>query len=183
MGLTSLDPRPVSEIDTSSTVDMAATPPDTLIADLDDEDPLHDTKPISTSVPWPGNTYIIRSVATWHVITLLDGQIVLAPPTSSRGSTHWRCVETKGWLGFRNPISSKFLGHDARGRLICNADRQQGWENFAIRPKPEGGFVLLLQHFERLWHVGSKVESGMERLAKIADGAADGIVWEFVRIS
>ncbi|KAF2094063.1 hypothetical protein NA57DRAFT_47193 [Rhizodiscina lignyota] len=135
----------------------------------------------SSSVPWPGSTFIIRSISSWQVITLLDGQVVLAPPSSS-GSTHWECVETKGWLGFRSPISGKFLGHDTRGKLCCSAERHQGWENFCVRATPEGGYVLLMTHFERLRHVGIKIEQGVEKLAKIGDGASDGIVWEFIRV-
>jgi hypothetical protein len=39
-----------------------------------------------------------------------------------------------------------------------------------------------MQHFERLWHVGFKVERGVEMLAKIGDGGADGVAWEFVKV-
>jgi len=181
MVLNHMEPRPVSDVD-SSIVDSAVTPPETVVADLlDEEDPLQATKPTSTSVPWPGSTFVIRSVSSWDVITLLDGQVVLAP-LSSRGSAQWECVETKGWLGFRNPISGHFLGHDSRGRLCCSAERQQGWENFCVRARPTGGYVLLMTHFERLWHVGIKEEKGVEKLAKIGDGGSDGIVWEFVLV-
>lgn len=51
-----------------------------------------------------------------------------------------------------------------------------------MRLRPEGGYVLLMTHFERLWHVGSKVERGVEMLAKMGDGGNDGIVWEFVKV-
>ena len=48
--------------------------------------------------------------------------------------------------------------------------------------RPEGGCVLLMTHWERLWHVGIKVEQGVEKLAKIEEGASDGMVWEFVKV-
>ena len=48
--------------------------------------------------------------------------------------------------------------------------------------RPEGGYVLLMTHFERLWHVGIKVEQGVEKLAKSGNGGSDGIVWEFVKV-
>jgi len=48
--------------------------------------------------------------------------------------------------------------------------------------RPEGGYVLLMTHFERLWQVGIKLEQGVERLAKIGNGESDGIVWEFVQV-
>ena len=102
--------------------------------------------------------------------------------SDGRGSIYWTCVETKGWLGFRNTVSGKFLGHDAKGKLCCSVERHQSWEYFCVRMRPEGGCVLLMTHYERLWHVGFKVEQGVEKLAKIGDGGSDGIVWEFTKV-
>lgn len=184
MVLNFMDPKPISEADTSTVYGGAATPPETVAADiefLDDQDPFGGVNVSSASVPWPGSSFIIRSVSTGDVITLLDGQIVLARP-GGRGSIHWACVETKGWLGFRNSISGRFLGHDAQGKLCCAAGRQQGWENFCVRLRPEGGYILLMTHFERLWNIGIKVERGVEKLAKIGDPGPDGIVWEFIKV-
>jgi hypothetical protein len=175
------DPNPIPDPD-NSTEYTTTTPPETVAADLlDDYDPFGGPKLSSSSVPWPGSTFIIRSASSGHVITLLDGQIVLAPP-GGRGSIHWACVETKGWLGFQNPVSGRFLGHDIKGRLCCSGERHQGWENFCVRMRPEGGYVLLMTHFERLWHVGINLEQGVEKLAKIGNGGSDGIVWEFVKV-
>ncbi|KAI9789597.1 MAG: hypothetical protein M1816_005906 [Peltula sp. TS41687] len=166
----------------NSTVYTATTPPETIATDLpDDHDPFGGAKSSSSSVPWLGSTFIIRCVSSGHVITLLDGQIVLARP-GGRGSIHWACVETKGWFGFRNPVSGRFLGHDAKGRLRCLAERHQGWENFCVRMRLEGGYVLLMTHYESLWHVGIKVEQEVEKLAKIGYEGSDGIVWEFVEV-
>jgi hypothetical protein len=39
-----------------------------------------------------------------------------------------------------------------------------------------------MTHFERLWHVGVKVEQGVQRLAKLGDGGNGGTVWEFVKV-
>lgn len=176
-----VDTNPMPEPD-NSTEYTTVTPPETVAADLlDDYDEFSGARPSSCSVPWPGSTFLIRSASSGRVITLLDGQIVLARP-GSRGSIHWACVESKGWLGFQNPVSGRFLGHDARGRLRCSADRQQGWENFCVRMRPDGGYVLLMTHFERLWHLGINLDQGMEKLAKIENGASDGIVWEFVKV-
>jgi hypothetical protein len=181
MGLNPVEPNPIPEED-NSTIYTAATPPETVTDDLlDDLDPLSSNKISQSSIPWPGSTYIIRCAESGDVLTLQDGQIVLAPP-GGPGSIHWSCVETKGWLGFRNSVSGRFLGHNARGRLLCAAERQQGWENFCVRLRPDGGYVLLMTHFERLWHVGIKVERGVETLEKIGDGGNGGIIWEFVKI-
>jgi len=181
MVLNKVDPKPLPDAD-NSTAYTANTPPETVAADfLDDLDPLGGARSNSSSVPWPGSAFIIRSATSGYVITLLDGQIVLEQQ-GGRGSTHWACVESKGWLGFQNPVSGKYLGHDARGRLCCSAVRHQGWENFCVRMRPEGGYVLLMTHFEKLWYVGRKVEQGVERLAKIENMEPDGIVWEFVKV-
>jgi hypothetical protein len=56
------------------------------------------------------------------------------------------------------------------------------WENFCARRRPEGDYVLLMTHFERLWHVRINLEQGAEKLVKIGDGGSDGIVWEFVKV-
>src|SRR2546421_11330502 len=106
------DPTPTPETDTS-TAYTANTPPETESGDLDDQDPLGGAHPSSFSVPWPGSTFIIRSVSSGKVLTLLDGQVVLGL-LGGRGSIHWECVETSGWLGFRNLVTGKFLGHDGK---------------------------------------------------------------------
>ena len=181
MVLNQVDPQPVLNHD-DSTIYPATTPPETVATDVPDhQDPLGGAEPSSCLVPWPGSTYIIRSVSSGHVITLLDGQIVLTQP-GGRGSIHWVCVEAKGWLGFRNTVSGKFLGHDRNGRLCCSAERHRGWEYFCDRPRPEGGCVLLMTHYESLWQVGIKVEQGVEKLAKIENGESDGIGWEFAKV-
>ncbi|KAL2044107.1 hypothetical protein ABVK25_012463 [Lepraria finkii] len=181
MVLNQVDPKPVLNHD-DSTVDKSTTPPESIATDvLNHQDPLGGAEPSSYLVPWPGSTCIIRSVSSGHVITLLDGQIKLTQP-GGRGSIHWVCVETKGWLGFRNTVSGKFLGHDGNGRLRCSADQHRGWEYFCVRPRPEGGCILLMTHYMRLCQVGIKVEQGVEKLAKIENGESDGIGWEFAKI-
>jgi hypothetical protein len=178
MSLNHVDPHPISDPDDSTTVNGAMTPPETVADFLEENDPLGSAKLSSSSVPWAGSTFIIRSASSGHVLTLCDGQIILSPP-GGRGSIHWACVETKGWLGFRNVVSGRFLGHDNAGKLRCTADRHQEWEKFCVRMTPEGGYVLLMTHWERLWQVGIMVERGVEKLAKIGE---TGIVWEFVKI-
>ena len=181
MVLNHVDCKSVSD-DDDFTVSRASTPPETVDADPPGyHDPFGTAKPSSYLVPWPGSTFIIRSVSSGHVVTLLGGQLMLTPP-GSHGCIRWVCVETKGWLGFRNTVSGKFLGYDAKGQLRCTAERHREWEQFCVRMRPEGGCVLLMTHYDRLWHVGIKTEQGVETLAKIADGASDGMVWEFAKV-
>ena len=180
MTLNRVEPVSLLDHDDASTVFTANTPPETVYAAVDDLDPLADHK-VTSSVPWPSQTFLIRSPSTGHLLTLRNGQVILASP-GGHDPIRWACVETKGWLGFRNTGSGKYLGHDKHGKLCCVADRQQGWENFCARITPEGGYVLLMTHFERLWHVGIKMERGGERLAKLGDGVENGMVWEFVKV-
>ena len=181
MDLDQFDLSPDPDCD-DSTVSTAITPSETVSTDLrDDQDPLGGAVLQQLLVPWPGSTFIIRSVSCERVITLLDGQIVLAQP-SNRGSIFWVCIETAGWLGFRNTVSGQFLGHDKKGKLCCASPKHNKWEYFCCRVKPKGGCVLLMTHWDEIWHVGIKVEQGVEKLAKIGDGKSDGIEWEFVKV-
>ena len=181
MSLGQVEPKPISERD-DSTVYNTLTPPGT-VADYDEgHNPTPGTGATSSSVPWPGSTFIIRSTTSGHVITVLDGKVTLAPP-GGRGSIHWVCVETKGWIGFKNLVSGRYLGHNVEGKLCCSAAKQLGWENFCIRPRPDGGYLLQLTHFERLWTVGVKMEKGVEVLAKIEVGGPHEIItWEFIKV-
>lgn len=187
---TDFDPELInlSDVD-NSIIHTPKTPPETIAGDAAEDQERVNDKPSHFSAPWPGSTYMIRSTSpgtAGQVITLLEGQIVLAKP-GNRGSTQWDCIEKDGWLGFRNPVSGKLLGHDEPGRLRCVAEQHRDWEYFCVRMKPEGGFVLLLRNggrAESLWQVGVKVEKGKAahegKLAKIQKG--DGIVWEFIKV-
>lgn len=137
MVMNEVEPEPVMEFD-ESTAYTATTPPETIADDVD-----RDVDFSTSSMPRPGLTFIIRSVSCGRVITLLDGQIVLTQ-LGGRGSTHWACVETKGWHGFKNLASGKFLGHSIGGRLQCSAGRHLGWERFHVRQRREGDYVLLM---------------------------------------
>ena len=176
MAMDPVKPQPLNADD--STVYTAITPPETIANDLDS---LGNVESSTTSVPWRGSIFIIRSVSCQRVITLHYGQIMLAHP-GMLGSIHWECVEIKGWFGFRNAASGKFLGHDDNGRLHCSAVQHQGWERFDIRHLPEGGYALLMTHGEDLWPVGIKTEQGLEVLARIKEGQSTGIAWEFVEV-
>ena len=178
MASNQVDPK-FTQDDDDSTIHTTNTPPETVAAD--DYDSSGSAKPDFSLVPWPGFTFIIRSVSSGDVLTLLEGQVVLTQP-GGQGSIHWACKETNGWLGFSNPVSGRFLGHDAKGRLCCSAEQHRSWENFCVRPRADGGCILLMTHHDRLWHVGTREEQGVEKLAKIREGASDGIVWEFAKV-
>ncbi|MCJ1382647.1 hypothetical protein MMC17_005760 [Xylographa soralifera] len=178
-----INPEWVPDTDSFS-IDTAFTPPETIPPDPPDD---HDgsfagaSYLSSYSVPEPGSTFIIRSVSSRQIITLLKGQVVLAPP-GSFGSPHWECVETGGWLGFRNVAAYGLLGRDAQGLLCCSAKLHREWEKFHIGSRSDGGYVLLMTHWGKLRPVGIKEEKGEEKLAMIEDGKANVMVWEFVEV-
>lgn len=184
MALNHIEPETSSDSDESTIYTGITTPSGTFatgLMDDDDESGFGSADPCHFLVPWPSSTFMIRSVLSGQMLTLLDGQVVLRQP-GDRGSMYWVCVESKGWLGFRNTVSGKFLGYDAKGNLCCSAAKQKEWEQFCVRMRPEGGCVLLMTNYDRLWHVGIKAEQGVEKLAKIGDGASDGVVWEFTKV-
>ncbi|KAJ9606817.1 hypothetical protein H2200_008827 [Cladophialophora chaetospira] len=143
-----------------STACTALTPPSTICPDPDDRSPACTTNAtLSSSVPWPNSTYIIRCATTGDVLTFYNGQLSLSP-LGGRGAIHWACIDTKGWLGFRNLVTGRYLGYDGHkhGKLRCSTEKHPLWERFCVRLRPNGGYVLLVTHYEKLWPVGTKVE-------------------------
>lgn len=176
MSLKQLDPQP--DEDETSTLSGTHTPPETIadVSVLDSDDPLSTTSESSFySIPWPGSTFIISNISSGEVLTLDDGQITLSPP-GGRGSYKWECIENRGWLGFRNPVSGKYLGYEKNGNLVCYATRHQEWENFCARQRPDGGYVLLMTCWDRLHALGVRDDG---RLSRCESQAGDGIRWYF----
>lgn len=169
--------------------------------------------------PVPGQTFILLEASTGRALTLIDGNLRLAyvpdpelmsvsdqqlhPNPSAAGSTapqcvttkgqcnwHWHCVETSGWLGFRNAASGTFLGHDMWQNIIARVYRHQGWEWMTVRPAPistssmEGkrlgfGWYLMVTHWEKLYKINFLEARGG---AFVATDSSEGTVWEFVRV-
>jgi hypothetical protein len=139
----------------------------------------HDSR---SCVPSHGSTVIIRSVTCANVLTLLDGQVVLAP-SGGRGSIHWTCVETEGWFGFRNRVSNKFICHGGGdGRLKCTAEQHDRWRHFTITPVPERGYVMQMLDWWKLRPIVVNAEDGLRTLGRTGDKLSEGIVWEFVKV-
>ncbi|KAF2640673.1 hypothetical protein P280DRAFT_400249 [Massarina eburnea CBS 473.64] len=182
MVLASVSPRPLSPCNTSTT-SGPPTPTESTLSVASNDDNNRPLQTINSSIPWPGSCYMIRASGSASVITLIDGRVTLKAP-GGWGSIYWECVENHGWLGFRAPASGQFLGHNMEGKLVCGANRQAGWENFCVRAKPEGGFVLFLTHWEKLWVVGAdEGGEGEKQLMKVSGGVDEGIVWDFVKVS
>jgi hypothetical protein len=130
-------------------------------------------------VPSHGSTVIIRSISCGNVLTLLDGHIVLAPP-SGRGSILWTCIETEGWFGFRDCVSAKFICHGWDGRLKCSAEQHDGWRHFTITPVPKGGYIMQMLDWWTLRPVVINVQNGLQMLGRTGNKLSEGIVWNFL---
>jgi hypothetical protein len=174
MSLNQFDSESISDAVNSIIYTPITTSENFTVGSLENHDP-------SRSVPSHGFTFIIRSVSSGHVITLLDGQVMLAPP-GDRGSIHWACVETEGWLGFRNRISNKFLCHDWNGRLKCSAEQRDKWRHFSVTPVPNGGYIMQMLDWWTLRPIVINAENGLRKLGRTGNKLSDGIAWEFVKI-
>ncbi|KAF2726942.1 hypothetical protein EJ04DRAFT_506493 [Polyplosphaeria fusca] len=134
-----------------------------------------------SSIPWPKSTYILSSKSDRRVLTLLDGEVIL-DTLGGRGSIHWELFESRGWYGIRNVPSGRLLGHDKKGKLICEVKIHNEWECFTPRARPDGGHDLLMRFWDNLVPVCLKTESGKERLFRITDGKSKSVVWEFTKV-
>jgi hypothetical protein len=136
----------------------------------------------------PGHTYIIRALSSDMVITHSYGQVTLAPQSPRRRGSHnlhqqWLVVEIYGWLYLKNVYSGLVLGHDSWGKLRCKVNHYTKWEKFHVQPFDNGGYLLLMTHWDKLVQVGVRSDGyGKMVLAKLQDGRSDGIVWEFVKV-
>ncbi|KAH7398932.1 hypothetical protein DE146DRAFT_512302 [Phaeosphaeria sp. MPI-PUGE-AT-0046c] len=132
-------------------------------------------------IPSDGCISIIRSVSCGGLLTLLDGEIILAP-LSGRGSIHWTCVEFEGWFGFRNTATSKFLCHVRGGKLKCTAGDGEKWRHFTITPVAGKGYIMQMCDWWVLKSVIAVEDHGKKTLGRWGDKLADGVVWGFIQV-
>jgi len=137
-----------------------------------------------SSIPWPGRTFIIRSHKSGKVITFLNGEVVMDKP-GGLGTFRWRCVEEKGWTGFKDPASAQYLGFHEHGLLFCKTLHHRNNEYICPRMLPQGGFVLLVhqdKHLRPLGVFANESENGNKQKIKIMDWSSEEIVWDFVEV-
>jgi hypothetical protein len=132
---------------------------------------------VRDAVPWPGSTYIIVDRAGGRAITMIDGRLSLETDACATGSATWVCIENKGWFGFRNTASGKYMGHDGRKNIYAVKNHHQAWEFFIARPCPDGGYLLLTTHYDLLLKM--RIGDDGRSLVAREDG---GSVWEFIKV-
>ncbi|KAK6536353.1 hypothetical protein TWF281_000592 [Arthrobotrys megalospora] len=100
--------------------------------------------------PQPGSIYIINESTSSKVITNEGGRIILAEYNGEpKKSQRWVCQRSGGWLGFTNDAGPEttYLGHDARGVLICTATWHLPWEHFNVLKREGDGFEFMVRHW------------------------------------
>ncbi|KAI2779887.1 hypothetical protein F4815DRAFT_471500 [Daldinia loculata] len=127
--------------------------------------------------PWPGHTYKIRDPKTERQITLVNGELKLEKDMGEQGGYHWLCIETDGYLGFRNPSNNVHIGHNNWGQFVAREYHHWAWEFFNTRAHPDGGQLLLTVHGNSMRKMA--VEKGTYRLVETK---GDGTAWEFVEV-
>ena len=162
----------------SCTNDTDITPPSSISGDRDQ------LNLIESRTLRAGHTYVIRS-SCGRQLTLLNGAVVLNQP-ACLGSEYWTCIESDGWLGFRNVASGKLLRHGGgRPGLHCSNHQHDKWERIQVRPHgvSSRGFTLLMEHWGGLKPVGIRMEQGGEVLDRLHNPGTYGLCWIFLEVS
>ncbi|KAK0615166.1 hypothetical protein B0T17DRAFT_541244 [Bombardia bombarda] len=146
------------------------------------------TSVIHDAAPWPGDTVIIvvkSPNGQAQALTLADGVLELRndePLEHQLGSWHWICVETGGWLGFRNAVSGKYLGRVKSHAIQAQVGHHQSWEYICPRRHPNGGYLLLMPDGnDRMLKIA--VHQGKGTCQSILHVTYDGeTTWEFIKV-
>ncbi|KAI0379350.1 hypothetical protein F5Y04DRAFT_282775 [Hypomontagnella monticulosa] len=152
-------------------------------------------QPHLDTVPRPGQTYIIRHSVSHRQVTLIEGILCLERHMGDQGGYHWECIETNGWLGFRNPSDHLHIGGEYEfygphneyqqsqnlgetfGRPVAQERSHMKDAYLTVRGHQEGGQILLVKFGDRLLKMA--VEDDEHKLCWTDK---DGPAWEFVNI-
>ncbi|KAI0453908.1 hypothetical protein F5B21DRAFT_477512 [Xylaria acuta] len=136
-----------------------------------------------TSAPEPGKTYKIVEVDSERAITLVGGRLTLVLDAGTRGGWQWDCEEhPDGWIGFRDAVSGRYLGHDNKGGYIAQASKLDSWESFVLRPRAAGGYNLCVKYGHKLKPMG--ILDNDESATKLVDAQSyeEAARWEFYKV-
>ncbi|KAF1968111.1 hypothetical protein BU23DRAFT_558805 [Bimuria novae-zelandiae CBS 107.79] len=129
-------------LDTPAASTVIPTPPSSTAGEKDEM-----SEPLTSSVPHPGKTFMLRDPATGRALTLLDGHVSLQPPGTPGSAYHWSCEERNGYLGFKNVAAGAYLGHDGANNIYALVRQQDAWEDFEARHMSNGGYVSVMKHW------------------------------------
>lgn len=135
------------------------------------------------SIPEPGHVYMIREANLDKALTVLNGELTLMSHTDTRGGWQWHCEQNaNGWMGFRDAVSGRYLGHDNRGGYVVQAKRLSDWESFVIRHRKGGGYNLCVKYGHKLKPMGTAVGDGTGMKLVDAPSPAEAAVWAFIEV-
>ncbi|KAI1735111.1 hypothetical protein F4680DRAFT_453202 [Xylaria scruposa] len=138
---------------------------------------------VVTSVPEPGNTYKIVEVDSERTIALVRGRLTLVSDAGTRGGWQWDCEEhPDGWIGFRDAVSGRYLGHDNKGGYIAQAGKLDAWESFVLRPRAAGGYNLYMKFGHKLKLMGVSENDGPTPKLVDAKSFEEAARWEFYKV-
>ncbi|KAI1826359.1 hypothetical protein F4861DRAFT_546287 [Xylaria intraflava] len=156
--------------------------PDEGTAEKMSTSPIPDTGGGVPSIPEPGGTYMIRHMDSGKALRLINGSLTLSLIKDTGGGWHWHCEELpNGWIGFREAVSGKYLGHDNNGGYRATAGKMGRWESFVLRPRDRGGINLWVSHWYGLKAVAIAEPEKSGRLVDAA-GSAEAARWVFIRV-
>lgn len=135
------------------------------------------------SIPEPNHVYMMREVRLDKVLTVSEGELALKEHADTRGGWQWHCEELpNGWMGFRDAVSGRYLGHDNRGGYIVQAKKLLDWESFVIRHRKGGGYNLFVKYGHKLKPMGLAVRDGKWKLVDAPTPEKIGM-WAFIEVS
>jgi hypothetical protein len=134
---------------------------------------------LESSIPQAGSSFIIRHVATDKVVTFQEGDIRLGD-VGGHYTFRWKCVDKKGWFGFRDPASHMFMGYDDQGTICCQAKHHKRSEEFYVRHAPGGGYNLLVPDSDELFPIG--LEKDTENVLVMTDNWSAALVFQFIKV-
>lgn len=140
--------------------------------------------------PQKGNTYIIRTKDEPKALAIEHCALVVADEyrdaktgeiDQTDRSFHWDCVQTKGWLGFRNIVTDTYLGINEKvhGNLTAEQKHHKAWEYIVPMMHPEGGYQLYCRHDNDLCLMGVE-EKKRSKLVKVEHGKET--LFSFVKV-
>ncbi|KAI1810318.1 hypothetical protein GGS20DRAFT_568180 [Poronia punctata] len=129
-------------------------------------------------VPEHHKMYMIRDISTKMAITLEWGKITLVTKPGHAGGWQWCCESNKGWLGFREVVSGKFMGRDKDDCLATNPWMSQ-YDSFVLRACEAGGYNLYIKKGDGFVAVTRDTKGS---LFLSSDFTVDFTRWEFIRV-
>ncbi|KAI5860039.1 hypothetical protein GGS23DRAFT_245806 [Durotheca rogersii] len=128
-------------------------------------------------VPWPGKTFAIREHAGHRYLTLVDGELRAVDNVGMQGGWYWTCKEQGGWLGFLNPVSGTYMGHNGKGEFWAKYNYHKVQESFCATQHPQGGYLLLTRRDSSLVKM-TIAENG----SGLVQTESAGTQWDFLEV-